>query len=140
MTHFLRSLGTLFCVLVVGCSDTQLSEKDIDASLVQLEYAESEFRIQSYDKCIDIVDAILEKGSLLPESLLKAILMRAECYLMLGKMDDAKEDVATAEQSGEQPEKVFELKYRIAKAKNDSAGANEAYQSLLQINPNTRVQ
>jgi hypothetical protein len=139
MIRLLRLMSLVASLSALGCSDAQISERDLDDSQKQLETAELNFKDKDYGKCVELIDAITENGVLLPDALQKAILMRADCFLMLGKIELAEQDVASVAPSGEQTEKVLELTYKIAKYRNDTVRANETYQDLLQINPATGV-
>jgi tetratricopeptide (TPR) repeat protein len=136
----LLRLAVCFCILSApGCGGSQISEVDLDRNNLGLEIAESLFRDKEFQKCIESVDAIINESNILQDSLQKAILLRSESNLMLGRIEKSVEDLNLVEQSGEQLEKVFELKYRIATSKGELAKAEEAYQNLLQINPSSSV-
>jgi predicted Zn-dependent protease len=116
---------SLALVSFIGCGGPKGDPVSVANSEAGYTEAKTMVLDGSYEPALPKLEAAIAGGGLGPDLYVEALLLRAQCYAMTGKLEQAEADMAKAEQ-GSPSEAMMELTKGIVLEKQGKSGESKA--------------
>ncbi|MCU0721416.1 MAG: hypothetical protein MUC83_17020 [Pirellula sp.] len=138
-----RFLSVLFCAIAlltsIGCGGPKGDPVSVATSEAGYTEAKNMVLDGSYELALPKLEASIAGGGLGPDLYVEALLLRAQCYAMTGKLEQAEADLAKAEQ-GSPSEALIELtKGVILEKQGKSAESKTALAKAKRLDPTLKL-
>lgn len=124
-------LAMSFC----GCSGSQAPASSVAEGEVSVEQGAEALTNGDFANADKVFTNALNRGTLLPDLVEKAKIGRAKARIGLGDFAGADADLKSLEAGAAEMDQVWAVRGDLRLKQGDMAGAKEAYQHALELNP-----